>query len=229
MTPDDALARIAAAGDATRAASMAARHKIARPYLGTPDPVIDALARDWRQTLPLDDRLALADGLWRTNVHEARLAAAKLLTQARIRPDDAPVWALIRTWIPDLDGWALTEQTAIAGQKRLVVDPDRLDAVEDWITAPRKWTRCAALLMTLPWTRQNFPKPADLAIRDRVLGWCATLAEDRDGAVQQALAAWLRDLARHDAPRAQAFLTDHGAQLKGFARTEAARHLPPPA
>lgn len=208
MTGEQALAQLAAAGDPARAATMAARHKIARPYLGTPDAVLDDLARDWRAALTLNDRLALAESLWRSNVHEARLAAAKLLTQARIRPDDAAAWALIQTWVPDLDSWALTEQVATAGQKRLVADPARLDDVEDWITAPRKWARCAALLMTLPWTRQNNPKPADLEIRDRLLGWCADLAEDRDGAVQQALASWLRALARHDAPRARAFLAD---------------------
>jgi 3-methyladenine DNA glycosylase AlkD len=80
--------------------------------------------------------------------------------------------------------------------------------------------------MTLPWTKQNFPKPQDLAIRDRVLGWCATLAEDPDWFLQKAVAWWLRDLSKHDAPRTRAFLVTHGATLKPFARKEAARHLP---
>lgn len=87
------------------------------------------------------------------------------------------------------------------------------------------WTRRAALVMTLPWTRQNFAKPAELAVRDRVLGWCAALADDPDWFIQKAVAWWVRDLSKHDAPRARAFLEAHGPRLKPFARKEAARHL----
>ena len=87
------------------------------------------------------------------------------------------------------------------------------------------WTRRAALVMTLPWTKQNNPKPADLAVRDRVLGWCAAMADDRDWFIQKAIAWWLRDLSRHDPARTNGFLGAHGARLKPFARKEAARHL----
>jgi hypothetical protein len=39
------------------------------------------------------------------------------------------------------------------------------------------------------------------------------------------VAWWVRDLSKHDVPRARAFLDQHGARLKPFARKEAARHL----
>jgi 3-methyladenine DNA glycosylase AlkD len=58
-----------------------------------------------------------------------------------------------------------------------------------------------------------------------VLGWAAGYADDRDWFIQKAIAWWLRDLSRHDADRSRAFLADHGARLKPFARKEAARHL----
>jgi 3-methyladenine DNA glycosylase AlkD len=221
MTP---LAELEALADPAKAAEMAAYHKVARPYLGVPVPAIEDLTDRWRAELSLDDRLALAADLWRTNVHEARVAAAKLLTQARIRPD-AAAWALIQSWVPDFDAWAIADHASIAGQKRLVADPARIDTVEGWVTAPHMWTRRAALVMTLPWTKQNFPKPAELAVRDRVLGWCATLADDPDWFIQKAVAWWVRDLSKHDAPRARAFLDQHGGRLKPFARKEAARHL----
>lgn len=96
MTP---LEELEALADPAKAAGMAAYHKVARPYLGVPVPAIEALTDRWRAELSLEDRLALADDLWRTNIHEARVAAAKLLTQARIRPDEA-AWALIRSWVP---------------------------------------------------------------------------------------------------------------------------------
>lgn len=222
MTP---FQQIEALGSPGKALEMQAYHKAPRRYLGVSVPEVESLTTQWRAELSLDDRLALAASLWQTDVHEARIAAAKLLTQARLRPDDA-AWALIQSWVPDFDGWALADHASIAGQKRLVADPARLDTVEAWVTSPHMWTRRAALVMTLPWTKQNFPKPQDLEIRDRVLGWCATLARDPDWFIQKAVAWWVRDLSKHDAPRARAFLEAHAPDLKPFARNEAARHLP---
>jgi 3-methyladenine DNA glycosylase AlkD len=218
------LQDLEALADPAKAAEMLGYHKAPRPYLGVPVPQIDDLADRWRAERNLDDRLTLASKLWQTNIHEARIAAAKLLTQARIRPDEA-AWQLIASWVPDFDAWAIADHASIAGQKRLVADPSRLDTVEGWIASPRMWTRRAALVMTLPWTKQNFPKPEELATRARVLGWCATLADDRDWFIQKAIAWWVRDLSKHDATAAKAFLDNHGARLKPFARKEAARHL----
>ncbi len=153
------------------------------------------------------------------------VAAAKLLTQARIRPDDTAAWDLIASWVPGFNAWAIADHASDAGQRRLLADPARLDAVETWITHENMWTRRAALVMTLPWTKQNHPSPADLAARDRILGWAATLAPDRDWFIQKAIAWWLRELSKHDAPRSAAFLEAHGATLKPFARKEAAKYL----
>lgn len=228
VPPDHALAALEAQSDATRAAEMADYHKAPRRYLGVPVPQVEELTDDWRARLTLDDRLDLAESLWATDIHEARVAAAKLLTQARIRPDDR-AWALIQSWVPDFDAWAIADHASIAGQKRLVADPSRLDAVESWTTSPHMWTRRAALVMTLPWAKMNFPKAPDLAARDRVLGWCAAYAPDRDWFIQKAVAWWVRDLSKHDAPRARAFLQAHGATLKPFARKEAGKYLDLPA
>ena len=224
MDTDPHLAQLQALANPVKAVEMAAYHKADRPYLGVSNPEIDALADGWRAELSLEGRLELAAGLWQTNVHEARVAAAKLLTQARIRPDQA-AWELIVTWVPDFDAWAIADHVGIAGQKRLVADPARLDTVESWVASPQMWTRRAALVMTLPWTKQNFPKPQDLAIRARVLGWCATLAPDRDWFIQKAIAWWVRDLSKHDPEAAKGFLADHGETLKPFARKEAGRLL----
>ena len=85
------LARIEAHADPERARGMAAYHKADRPYLGVPNPVLNALTQDWRRRLDPDSRLRLADALWRADIHETRLAAAKLLTQTRIEPDAAAI------------------------------------------------------------------------------------------------------------------------------------------
>ncbi len=225
MTSEQALADLEALGGADRASAVAAYHKTPRRCLGVPVPQITDLATGWRAGLDLPGRLALARALWDSDIHEARVAAAKLLTQARIRPDQA-VWDLIASWVPEFDGWAIADHACDAGERRLIADPSRLDEVEGWTESPQLWTRRAALVITLPWTKQNHPSAADLAIRDRVLGWAAGYVADPDWFIQKAVAWWLRDLSRHDPARVAAFLSEHGAAMKGFARKEAGRHLP---
>jgi 3-methyladenine DNA glycosylase AlkD len=219
-----ALAALEALADPAKAEEMAAYHKAKRRYLGVPVPQVEALVADWRASASLDDRVSLAAGLWDSDIHEARVAAAKLLTQARIRPD-AAVWDLLSQWTLGFDGWALADHATIAAQKRLVADPSRLATVESWTAHPNMWTRRAALVITLPWAKMNNPKPADLAIRETALGWAEAYIADRDWFIQKAVAWWLRDLSKHDPDRSRAFLAAHGAGLKSFARKEAARHL----
>lgn len=224
MTLDEALADLRARIEPGRAEGAAAYHKVEREYLGVTNPAINEITTGWRRTLTVDERVTLADALWQTDIYEARLAAAKLLTQARIK-GDAPVWALIVSWVPDFDSWAIADHVCMAGQKRLVADPTRVDTVEGWTTSDYMWTRRAALVITLPWTKQNHPKPEDLAIRDRVLGWAATYIDDREWFIQKAVAWWLRDLSKHDPDRTRAFLAAHGDRMKAFARKEAGKYL----
>ncbi len=224
MTPETALDALAAAADPGRAEQVAAYMKVERPYLGVPMPEVNALSQDWRRTLTLDERVALAEALWATNIHEARIAAAKLLTQARIRGDDA-VWRLIVSWLPDFDGWAIADHVCMAGQRRVVAEPARLDEVEGWTASDHLWTRRAALVITLPWTKQNHPKPEELAARDRVLGWAAGYVDDKEWFIQKAVAWWLRELSKHDPDRTRAFLAEHGDRMKPFARKEAGKYL----
>jgi 3-methyladenine DNA glycosylase AlkD len=226
MTPANAIAQLEALADPERAAGSAAYHKAPRRYLGITVPQITDLANHWRADLDIPGRVALADALWQTDVHEARVAAAKLLTQARMSPDQ-PVWDLIASWVPQFDAWAIADHACDAGGRRLLADPTRIDEVEAWTTSEDKWTRRAALVITLGWTKQNNPKPQDLAIRDRVLGWCVPYADDPDWFIQKAVAWWLRDLSKHDPARTRAWLAAHGTRLKPWARKEAAKHLPP--
>lgn len=222
--PEAALARLYALGNAERADEMRAYHKVDRPYLGIPVPQIEDLVAEWRAGASVDERVALAAGLWDSGIHEAMVAAAKLLTQARIRPDEA-VWDLVAGWAEGFQGWAVSDHASAAGARRLVADPARLDRVEGWVSHPNLWTRRAALVMTLPWTRLNHPAEADVAVRHRVLDWAAGLVADRDWFIQKAIGWWLRDLSKHDPALARDWLERHGAGLKAFARKEASRYL----
>jgi 3-methyladenine DNA glycosylase AlkD len=172
----------------------------------------------------LEQRVDLADALWETDIFEARLAASKLLTQARIKDDD-DVWGLIASWVDDFDSWAIADHACMAGQKRLVADPSRIDHIEGWVNSEHMWTRRAALVVTLAWTKQNYPKPNDLEIRQRVLGWAASMVPDRAWFIQKAIAWWLRELSKHDENAVREFLEEHGAAMKPFAAKEAAKLL----
>lgn len=222
MTPLDQLV---AAADDGQAAAMAAYHKVSRRYLGVPVPQIETLVEEWRAGRDIAARVDLARRLWDSDIHEARVAAAKLLTQARLRPDEA-VWGLFLTWVPQFDAWAIADHACKVGERRLQADPGRLDTVEPWTASPSVWVRRAALVVTLPWARMNHPKPGDQAIRSRVLGWAAGYVADRDWFIQKAVAWWLRDLSKHDADATRAFLAEHGDRMAAFARKEAARLLP---
>lgn len=224
VTPETALAALRAEADPDHAAREAAYHKTSRQVLGVRVPRVTELATGWRQGLSVPDRVALASALWDMDIHETRVAAAKLLTQARIA-NDGPVWALIAAWVPQFDGWALADHASAAGDRRLVADPSRLDQVEGWTTSDHLWTRRAALVMTLPWTKQNHPTEQDRAIRARVLDWAAGYTTDPDWFIQKAVAWWLRDLSKHDAEATRAFLAQHGDKMKPFARREAGRLL----
>ena len=225
MTMDEALAQLRAQADPVKAEEAAAYHKAARVYLGVSVPQIDALAKGWREGITLEARVALAEALWASDIHEARVAAAKLMVQARIRPD-AAVWDLIAGWVPQFDAWAIADHVCKAGEKRVMADLTRLDAVEGWTQSPLMWQRRAALVICLPLAKLPNPKPAEIAARDRVLGWAAGYVGDRDWFIQKAVAWWLRDLSKHDAVAVRKFLAEHGEAMKTFARKEAAQYLP---
>jgi 3-methyladenine DNA glycosylase AlkD len=224
MTPEKALDQLRAQAEPGRAQGMADYHKVPRDYLGVPNPAINDLTTEWRRTLCVEDRVALADALWRTNIFEARLAAAKLLTQARITPDDA-VWALITSWLPDLDSWAIADHAMTAGQRRLMADLTRMDEVEQWTKFESHWIRRAAMIVTLPLAKLNTLKPAEAAARERVLGWAAGYVQDSEWFIQKSVAWWLRDLSKHDPDRVRAFMAENGRHMKPFARKESEKFL----
>ena len=228
MTLDEALDEIRLHVEPGRAEGVRGYMKVDRPYLGVAMPAINEITKTWRQRLSVDERVALADALWRTNIHEAMIAGTKLFVQARIRPDDA-VWMTIKSWLPDFDAWAIADHAMMAAQKRLVADPSRLDEVEEWTRSEAMWTRRAALVETLPWTKQNHPKPDEIAARERILGWAAGYVDDHDWFIQKSIAWWVRELSKHDPDRARSFLDAHGPKMKNFARKEAGKHLPDPA
>lgn len=227
MAPAAALAALEALADPAKAAEMAVYHKAPRRYLGIALSDVEPLVADWRAGASVAERVRLAAGLWESDLHEARIAAAKLLTQARIREDEALVWGELQRWVPGFDAWAIADHACKAIERRLAAEPARLDVVAGWATDQRLWVRRAALVATLPWAKLTHPSAEELAARERILGWAAAMVADRDWFIQKAIGWWLRTLSLHDADRVRRFVAAEGAALKPFARREALRRSQP--
>jgi 3-methyladenine DNA glycosylase AlkD len=73
-------------------------------------------------------------------------------------------------------------------------------------------------VFTLPWTKEKHDP-------ERMLGWAALLAEDREWFIQKAIGWWLRELSKRDPRRVRRFLAEHGPKLTGVAKREAIKYL----
>ena len=190
--------------------------KSARAHWGVSTPEIVAAIRTLR---PLSEpiRLRVATELWREEVFDLRIAAARIVAGLSDAAD-AKTWRFLTDRMAELDGWAIADNFADAAGPRIIASPDRLDEVEKWTTSPHLWTRRASLVFTLAWMRSGRSP-------ERMLGWAARLVEDREWFIQKAIGWWLRELGKRDAPRVRAWLAAHGAGLKAFARKEAEKYL----
>ncbi len=224
MSPDHALDQLKSLARAQKSNEMAAYHKAKRAYLGVSNPEIDALVRRWKQGADTETLVASARALWRSDIHEARVAAAKILSKPRF-DDDAGVWAEISTWVADFDAWAIADHACKAGSFRLLAVRTRLDDVAAWTVHENMWVRRAALVTTLPWARMASPDKRDRAIRARILGWAGQYTRETEWFMQKVVGWWLRELSKRNVAPVTGFLNAHGDNMKPFARKEACKYL----
>jgi hypothetical protein len=176
MTPEAALATLQGGGGCQsgrrRCAPITRRTALSGPHQRARDGTGHGLA----QGAGPAGRIALAQGLWASDIYEARIAAAKLFLQARIRPDDTPAWACLgglRARFRQLGDrrrrragrgrnacWPIPHGSTRwrAGRRRITCGP-----------AARRWSSRSASPNRA--TRGRWREA-----RDRVLGWCAGYA-----------------------------------------------------
>jgi 3-methyladenine DNA glycosylase AlkD len=221
-TADSTQARLIDAlrahGSPERAEWEKAYQKSGWEHWGVALPGRDAAIKETLGGLEQGQALELCRRLWREPVWDLKIVAGRILARKSIEPDDK-VWAFVTARLADLDGWAVADNLAMAGSRCLIADAGRLDAVEAWIESPQLWTRRAALVFTLPWTKEKRDP-------ERMLRWAARMAEDRQWFIQKAIGWWLRELSKRDPGRVQRFLNEHGPKLTGVARREATKYLP---
>jgi 3-methyladenine DNA glycosylase AlkD len=206
-----------AAGDAKRAEWEKAYQKSRWEHWGVSLPAMDAAIKQTLGDLTQRQALDLCARLWREPVWDLKIVAGRILARKSIAPD-GKVWRFVTERLADLDGWAVADNLASVASRCLIEDERRLDAAEAWIESPHLWTRRAALVFTLPWAKGDRDP-------ERMLGWAARLAEDREWFIQKAIGWWLRELSKRDPERVRRFLEDYERTLTGVARREATKYL----
>lgn len=205
MTCDAALAALKSAGDADRATQLA-KLPNAGEVFGVPAAQMEEFARAWRQDIDLEARLELARELWETDVLEARLMAAKLLTQARIK-DDAAIWEQIIIWLDQAGNWTIVDVLCAAGSRRLMADISRIETVEKLAYTDTVLARRASLLLTEKLAKSPHPSEAEQAALDRACEWLPAFLEDDKKDVHRTAQSWVRSLAKHHFKRAKTIRT----------------------
>lgn len=209
--------RLRGLGGQARAEQEKRYQKSGWEHWGVAVPDIDHAIRETVKDAPARELLRLSARLWREPVWDLKIAAARILARDAVPPTEN-LWRFVRARMADLDGWAVADNLANVGSRCLLGDPRRLDAVEAWVESRHLWTRRAALVFTLPWTKQGRDP-------ERMLGWAVALADDPEWFIQKAIGWWLRELSKRDKQRVRRFLDDHGAALKSVARREATKYL----
>ncbi len=204
-------------GDAKRAEQEKRYQKSRWDRWSVPLPGMDVAIRETLGDLSQEQALNLCRRLWREPVWDLKLVAGRFLARKSIAPD-AKVWGFVTERLIDLDGWAAADNLASVLSRCLLENSCRLDAVETWIENPHLWTRRAALVFTLPWAKEKRDP-------ERMLGWAARLADDREWFIQKAIGWRLRELSKRDTKRVRRFLTEHNEELTGVAKPEATKYL----
>jgi 3-methyladenine DNA glycosylase AlkD len=209
-------ARLRALGSQARAEKEKSYQKSVWQHWGVPLPMMDRAIRETLPGVPQDQRIALSARLWREPVWDLKIVAGRILAH-KTTPVTEALWQFVLERMPELDGWAVADNMAPVASRCLLADPQRLDAVESWVDSQHLWTRRAALVFTLPWTKDGRDP-------ERMLRWAARLAADPEWFIQKAIGWWLRELSKRDPASVERFLSGHGATLKGVARREAVKY-----
>ena len=194
-------------------------HKIDRPYLGVRVPQITRAAGRAAAELTGDQLLILCDELWKTDIHEARIAVGKILERKKVTNTEA-VWVRIDRFKEDLDSWAIADHLAHAAFRCLQEEPRFLDEIENhWLKHQSFWVRRVSLVYTLHLAKKGHDS-------ERPLSWAAGMVDDHEWFIQKAIGWWLRELSKHNPERVRKFLAEYRNRMKPFAVREASKYLP---
>ncbi len=211
----------AAAADPERAAAMAAYMRGQFAFFGIPTTERVALTRAIAADLGRPDSAdleAIARQAWARDEREFQYAAQWLLRRhvKQLSADFVPVvreLLITRSWWDTVDDLAQNVVGPIVLTQRAQLEP----VMDHWIDDENIWLARTAIL------HQNRYKAA--TDPDRLFGYCARRAADREFFIRKAIGWALREYSKTDADAVRAFVHDHDRELSGLSRREALRWL----
>lgn len=209
--------------DPVRAAQERAYLKHDREHLGVSVPAIRAVAKGFlrRHDLAHDELADLVEGLWRSPLHECRMATAEILamTVDRLGPADVP---MLERFLRTARTWALVDGLAPHVVGPLVVaHPDLTTVLDRWATDDDFWLRRSALLALLVPLRKG---GGDL---DRFLRYADAMLDEKEFFVRKAIGWVLRDVGKKRPDVVFAWLLPRARRASGVTLREAVKALGP--
>ncbi|MGZ6996947.1 MAG: DNA alkylation repair protein [Acidimicrobiia bacterium] len=214
---EDLLAAFSAAADPVRAAPMARYMKDRFEFFGIPSPARRSIQRAalarWRPTEP--ELVAFVDAAWCDEHREVQYAACDLLVR-HARRCSADLIRGCERWITHRPWWDTVDAVAPAVGDLVLQHPELTSVTDRWIGADDFWLARVAIIHQL-----RFKDATDA---DRLFGYCARRAEDREFFVRKAIGWALRQYARTDPDAVVTFVGEH-PELSPLSRREALRRL----
>lgn len=211
------------AADPARAAREQAylKHCFDR-HLGVTVPRTRALVGAWRRDTEPDvaTAVAVARGLWASDVFDDRRAAAEIwVAEAhRLGPEHLDELAAM---VAEGRTWALVDPLAhVTAGIVLTAHPEAADRADGWSTDPSTWVRrLSVLCLSRPVRAGSVPFATFERVADR-------LVDEREFFVAKALGWVLRDLGGTDPGSVEAWCRPRIARMSGVTWREARKRLP---
>lgn len=215
---DEFMAELEKSASPEEAEAMRKYHKADYRYLGVRVPVIAKVAKEFAASHPEADILALCDGLWALQCHEAYVAVGKLLEQKTIKDMDA-VWKRLDRYKENFQAWAMADSLIHAAARVLKERPGYLNVMEkEWLIHRNMWVRRACLTFTLHRLKEGGnPLPS--------MDWAEKLVKEQEWFIQKAVAWHVRELSKQFPVAAQKFIEKFRGDMKPFALREAGKYL----
>ena len=221
----DLTERLRAVATPERAAAEKRYLKSDLEFLGASVQQIRRAVKDLDGVAALDRErlLSLVDALWRSPIHERRMAAVVLLERhvPLLRPDDL---ALIERLVRESRTWALSDglATAVIGPL-LVRRPDVADAwIGRWAAADDFWVRRTALLAEIAPLRAGAPF-------ERFGRHADAMLEEREFFIRKAIGWVLREVSKGRPAEVLAWIAPRTGRASGVTMREVVKYLPGPA
>jgi 3-methyladenine DNA glycosylase AlkD len=212
--------RLPAAGDAVRAAGMAAYMRDQFAFAGVPAPALRAVERAAVQGLPAptcDDLRSISLACWERAEREYQYVACDYL-RSHLGAADASFLATLEFLITTKSWWDTVDALATRVTGGLVKRyPALVSEMDAWSRSPNVWLIRTAILYQLHYGEQTDAT--------RLFGYCLRQVAHRDFFVRKAIGWALRHYARTDPEAVREFVVRNRARLSPLSVKEATKHL----